>query len=133
MAKDVPSVAILNKSDLPFKLDENIINEHFDEVVKMSAKFDDSAEQLVQAIKRVCAVGDINSSNALLYNERQRMLTMKATSCVSEAIETLYIGLTLDAVTVLIEEAVGYICELTGERVTDEVIDKVFHQFCVGK
>ena len=133
LAKDVPSVAILNKSDLPFKLDENIINEHFDEVVKMSAKFDDSAEQLVQAIKRVCAVGDINSSNALLYNERQRMLTMKATSCVSEAIETLYIGLTLDAVTVLIEEAVGYICELTGERVTDEVIDKVFHQFCVGK
>ena len=133
LAKDVPSVAILNKSDLPFKLDENIINEHFDEVVKMSAKFDDSAEQLVQAIKRVCAVGDINSSNALLYNERQRMLTMKATSCVSEAIETLYIGLTLDAVTVSIEEAVGYICELTGERVTDEVIDKVFHQFCVGK
>lgn len=133
LAKDVPSVAILNKSDLPSKLDESIINEHFNEVVKMSAKFDDSAEQLVQAIKRVCAVGDINSSNALLYNERQRMLTMKATSCVSEAIDTLYIGLTLDAVTVSIEEAVGYICELTGERVTDEVIDKVFHQFCVGK
>jgi tRNA modification GTPase len=133
LAEDVPSVAILNKCDLPSKLDESIINEHFNEVVKMSAKFDDSAEQLVQAIKRVCAVGDINSSNALLYNERQRMLTMKATSCVSEAIETLYIGLTLDAVTVLIEEAVGYICELTGERVTDEVIDKVFHQFCVGK
>ena len=42
-------------------------------------------------------------------------------------------GMTLDAVTVLIEEAIGSLCELTGERVSDEVIDSVFHQFCVGK
>jgi tagaturonate reductase len=93
----------------------------------------DSAEDLVQAIKRVCSVGDINASHALIYNERQRHLTMKATNCISEAIEALYMGLTLDAVTVLIEEAIGFLCELTGERVTDEVVDKVFHQFCVGK
>lgn len=133
LSNDVPSVAILNKSDLSLQLDETLIYDHFDEVVKMSAKFDTSADELVRAIKRVCAVGDINSANALLYNERQRTLTMKAVNCVSEAIEALHIGLTLDAVTVLIEEAVGYICELTGESVTDEVIDKVFHQFCVGK
>lgn len=133
LANEVPSVAILNKCDLPQQVDETLIRDRFGEVVKMSAKFDDSAEDLVRAIKRVCAVGDINSANALLYNERQRTLTMKAVNCVSEAIEALHIGLTLDAVTVLIEEAVGYICELTGERVTDEVIDKVFHRFCVGK
>ena len=99
----------------------------------MSAKHADGVKELVQAIRRVCAVGDINSANALIYNERQRSLTMKTTSCINEAIEALDIGLTLDAVTVLIEEAISCLCELTGERVTDEVIDKVFHQFCVGK
>ena len=133
LAKEVPSVAVLNKCDLPQKINVDFIKERFDEVVRMSAKFDDSADDLVQAIKRVCAVGDINSTNALLYNERQRTLTMSATNCVHEAIEALHIGLTLDAVTVSIEEAISCICELTGERVTDEVIDKVFHQFCVGK
>ena len=133
LAKDIPSVAILNKCDLPRQIDDAFICDRFNEVIAMSAKYDDSADDLVRAIKRVCAVGDINSSNALLYNERQRTLTMKAANCVHESIETLHIGLTLDAVTVMIEEAVGFICELTGERVTDEVVDKVFHQFCVGK
>ena len=133
LANDIPSVAILNKCDLPELIDDQIISDHFDEVVRMSAKFDESADALVQAIKRVCVVSDINSTNALMYNERQRTLTMKAANCVHEAVEALHIGFTLDAVTVLIEEAIGYLCELTGERVTDEVIDKVFHRFCVGK
>jgi tRNA modification GTPase len=99
----------------------------------MSAKHSDGTERLIEAIKRVCAMNDVNNSDMLVYNERQRTLTMNAVNCVTEAIETLNIGLTLDAVTVLIEEAIGHLCELTGERVTDEVIDKVFHQFCVGK
>ncbi len=133
MAKEIPSVAVLNKSDLPQKLDDTRIRETFGELVTMSAKYDEGAQPLVQAIKRVCAVGDLNTSDALIYHERQRGLTQQATDCVTEAIETLHMGFTLDAVTVMIEEAIGYLCELTGERVTDEVIDKVFHRFCVGK
>ena len=133
MAQDVPSVAIINKSDLPEQLDDSVIRKHFGEVVTMSAKYDDHAQELVQAIKRVCSLGDLNAADTLIYNERQRNLTKKATDCVTEAIEALYIGMTLDAVTVLIEEAIGFLCELTGERVTDEVVDQVFHRFCVGK
>ena len=133
LAQEVPSVAIINKSDLPRQLNESRIKEEFSEVVLMSAKFADDAEELIGAIKRVCAVGNISTTNALLYNERQRSLTMQAANCVREAIEALHMGLTLDAVTVLIEEAIGCLCELTGERVSEEVIDKVFHQFCVGK
>ena len=133
MVEDTPAVAILNKCDLPCRLDEAKLKEHFSEIVPMSAKNSDGVNELVQAIKKACAVGDIHSSNALIYNERQRSLTIKATNCITESIEALNIGLTLDAVTVLIEEAISYLCELTGERVTDEIIDKVFHQFCVGK
>lgn len=133
MVEDTPAVAILNKCDLSCQIEEETLKEHFSEVVPMSAKNADGVNQLIQAIKRVCAVRDIDSSNALIYNERQRSLTIKATSCITQAIDTLNIGITLDAVTVLIEEAIAYLCELTGERVTDEIIDKVFHQFCVGK
>lgn len=133
MVEDTPAVAILNKSDLPSLIDKERLKEHFTEIIPMSAKNADGVNELIEAIKKVCAVGNIDSSNALIYNERQRSLTMKTISCVKEAIEALDMGFTLDAVTVLIEEAIGYLCELTGERVTDEVIDKVFHQFCVGK
>lgn len=133
MAEGIPAVAILNKSDLPCRIDSERLKENFREVIPMSAKIADGVDQLIQAVKRVCAVGDIRSSNALIYNERQRSLTVKSTDCVSQAIEALNMGLTLDAVTILIEEAIGYLCELTGERVTDEIVDKVFHNFCVGK
>ena len=133
MVSDTNAIAILNKDDLPRQLDENEIRKAFGEIIPMSAKKAEGVKELIAAIKRVCEIGDINAADALIYNERQRSLVNKAINCVNEAIEALNIGLTLDAVTVLTEEAIGYLCELTGENVTDEVIDKVFHQFCVGK
>ena len=99
----------------------------------MSAKNSDGVRELIEAIKRVYAVSDLDSNLTLIYNERQRSLTINARNCVHEAIEALNIGMTFDAITVSIEEAIAYLCELTGERVTDEVVDRVFHNFCVGK
>ena len=42
-------------------------------------------------------------------------------------------GITFDAVTVVIEEAINCLLELTGERASEAVVDKVFARFCVGK
>ena len=42
-------------------------------------------------------------------------------------------GMTFDAVTVSLEEAIENLLELTGERVSEVVVDNVFHNFCVGK
>lgn len=41
--------------------------------------------------------------------------------------------MTLDAVTVSLEGALSALFELTGERVSDAVVDSVFERFCVGK
>lgn len=133
MVQDANAIAVLNKYDLPRQINEEEIDAAFARKVRMSAKKAEGVTDLIEAIKTICAVGDVTSADALNYNERQRALVKQSTDCVSEAIEALNIGLTLDAVTVSIEEAIGCLCELTGERVTDEVIDKVFHQFCVGK
>ena len=132
-AADAPSIAIINKTDLPSKLDEEKLKDKFKEIVRMSAKNSDGVKELIEAIKRVYAVSDLDSNLTLIYNERQRSLTINARDCVHEAIEALNIGMTFDAITVSIEEAIAYLCELTGERVTDEVVDRVFHNFCVGK
>ena len=42
-------------------------------------------------------------------------------------------GMTLDAVTVCVEDALAALYELTGKRVSEEIVDQVFEQFCVGK
>lgn len=133
MVKDGSAIAVLNKADLSPMIDEQEIANAFSHIVKMSAKHNEGLKELIKAIKQVCAIGDLNAADTLIYNERQRSLVSKTINCVNEAIEALHIGMTLDAVTVSIEEAIAFLCELTGERVTDEVIDRVFHHFCVGK
>ena len=130
---DTPAIAILNKADLPRVIDDTLIQKHFTTVIPMSAKRSEGVAELIKAIKQICAIEDFSSTDALIYNERQRNLTKKAFDSTREALTALDIGMTFDAVTISIEEAVGYLCELTGERVTDEVVDRVFHNFCVGK
>ena len=41
--------------------------------------------------------------------------------------------MTLDAVNVMIDQAISSLLELTGEKATDKIVDQVFHNFCVGK
>ena len=77
---------------------------------------------------------DFSFTNDIIsYNERQRDLIDKAGTMLGEAFRAARAGQTLDAVTVLIEESISCLAELTGENVTDEIVDKVFHNFCVGK
>ena len=52
---------------------------------------------------------------------------------IDEAISALESGVLLDAITVLLDEAVQHILELTGEKATVAVVDEVFSRFCVGK
>ena len=128
-----PAIAILNKSDLPVTADRSEIEAHFGAVIPMSAKKAEGINELIAAIKKMCAADGIDTSSALIYNERQRSLAIKTRQSVHEALIALNAGVTYDAVTVSIEEAIAALCELTGERVTDEVVDRVFHSFCVGK
>ena len=133
MVNDTNAIAIINKTDLSCQMDMAEINDAFEKKVNLSAKHGEGIRELIDAIKQVCAIGDVNAADALIYNERQRALVKQSINSITEAIEALNMGMTLDAVTVSIEEAIGSLCELTGERVSDEVIDRVFHQFCVGK
>ena len=57
----------------------------------------------------------------------------RAGECLNEALDALKRGMTFDAVTVSLEGAVSALLDLTGERATNAVVDRVFSQFCVGK
>lgn len=129
----IPTIAIINKTDLPQTLDIDIIKEKIQDIVYMSAKEQQGLDELQKVVKKLCLSKDFDTTQALLYNERQRALTVKAQTAVKEALNALNAGVTYDAVTVAIEEAAAYLAELVGESVTEEVINRVFHSFCVGK
>lgn len=131
--KDAPVIAVINKTDLEKKLDEKYIGDRIEKIVKISAKNGEGFDELCQLIEKIAGTADFNPSEGILANERQRNAALNAKKSLEEATQALNAGMTFDAVTVSIEEAIENILELTGERVSDVVVDNVFHNFCVGK
>lgn len=128
-----PSIAVINKADIGININEEYIRNLFKHTVMISAQKGEGLELLEQAVREVTGVAALNESEPLLATERQRDCAKRCLECVNEAIEALDMGYTLDAVGVSIDGAIGALLELTGERATEAVVDKVFERFCVGK
>lgn len=131
--KDAPVIAVINKTDLETKLDEKYISDNIKNTVRISAKNGDGVDDLIKMIEKIAGTENFNPSEGILANERQRKAVLNAEKALKESIDALNLGMTYDAVTVTLEEAIENILELTGERVSDVVVDKIFHNFCVGK
>jgi tRNA modification GTPase len=131
--QDTPAVAVINKSDLPTKINNEYIQLKFKHIVYISALSGEGLEELQQAVAELLKTSQLNPADGILYTERQRDDARNALDCVTEALLAIEHGMTLDAVTVSIEGAISALLELTGERATEAVVDEVFSHFCVGK
>lgn len=127
------AVAILNKADKPPKLSQDTIRAHFPHVVELSAMNGEGVDELRGRIEELFRMNTFDPSAGMLANERQKLCVENALSSLMQAVSALEYGETLDAVTVLIDEAAGFLLELTGEKTTEAVVDEVFSHFCVGK
>lgn len=131
--KNKKCVAVVNKSDEEMVLDSEKLEEHFIHFVYISAKENQGIKDLENAVKELFELNSDSFSSVTAANERQKLCIERATEAVSSAIEALEFGEMLDAVNVLVDEAEQSLLELTGERITDAVVDEVFSRFCVGK
>lgn len=129
--KERRRIIIINKNDLPQKIDKSYFNDEF--ILEVEAKSGSGVESLREAVLKMFALDGYIGSPEVFANERQKLCCETALKYVAEAREALQAGETLDAVTVLCEAAAGALLELTGERVTDAVVEDVFRRFCVGK
>ncbi|MFU0832031.1 MAG: tRNA modification GTPase MnmE [Oscillospiraceae bacterium] len=128
-----PCVAILNKADLPIKINTEYINKRIKQTVMLSALTGEGLTKLEDTVTAVLGTKELNPADGMLYTERQRDAAERSLNCVREALEALRNGMTFDAITISVEDAVSALLELTGERATEAVVDSVFSQFCVGK
>lgn len=133
MSAEVPTIAVINKTDLENKLDISKISLAIDNIVFISASNGEGKDELIKAVEKIAGTDNLNPSEGILSNERQRANVSNALKSVKEARSALETGVTFDAVTVMLEDAISELLEMTGEKTGDEIIDKVFHNFCVGK
>ncbi len=126
-------VAIVNKTDLPAKADVEYISSVLSRVVYISAATHEGEKELTQAIEQVLGTDRIDTTQAMLATERQRQNALEALSAIDEAIESIDMSMTMDAVNVCIDTAIDALLSLTGKKATESVVNEVFAQFCVGK
>lgn len=131
--KDIPCIAVINKIDLEDKVDKKYITDNIDNVVYISAKQQDNIDELKNMIEKIAGTEDFDPSAGIIANERQRNAIRNAVNSLYEAKESLAMGITMDAITVSLQETIDYLLELTGEKAGEEIVDSVFHNFCVGK
>lgn len=126
-------IAIVNKSDKEMLLDGSELQKLSIQTVYISAKDNQGISDLENAVKQMYELNEDSFSTVTASNERQKLCIDNAAEAVSTAIEAIEFGEMLDAVNVLLDEAEQYLLELTGERITDAVVNEVFSRFCVGK
>ena len=133
LSENVPCIAIVNKTDLDNKAHISKIQNKINKIIYISASSGEGRDELVKAVEEIAGTANLNPSEGILSNERQRSAVSNALKSVREAKTALDLGMPFDAVTVSLEDAISELLELTGEKTSDEVVDRVFHNFCVGK
>ena len=127
------ALAIINKNDLRQEIDSEYIRSRFSRCIEISANDGNAVSSVSDAISEMIGTKGIDTDEPILANERQRSCAFRAHDAVQEALKSLEQNITLDVCYALLDEALGALYELTGENASEELIDKVFSDFCVGK
>ena len=131
--KGKKAVAVINKTDLSPKINTDKIKDNFESIVYISAKNNLGLKELETAVKNILGVEEFDSSAPLIANRRQKQCIQMACENINEALSAAEIGLTYDAINVMIDSAVDELLALTGKKATEEVVNNIFSRFCVGK
>ncbi|MCL2487442.1 MAG: tRNA uridine-5-carboxymethylaminomethyl(34) synthesis GTPase MnmE [Oscillospiraceae bacterium] len=130
---DCPAVAVVNKTDRPLEFSLSLLPDRLPYVL-FSAKTGEGMDALSDAICCICNISLPSAENIpALITQRQYAAALRCQTALEDALSALDSGLALDAVMTACDEAMAAILELTGERVTEAVVDEVFARFCVGK
>lgn len=131
--KGKKAVAVINKTDLDNYLDLSKLQDAFEATVFISAKNSVGHKELAEAVGNILGVGDFDTTAPLLANARQKQNCQRAYECVGEALDACCMGMTFDAINVMIDSAAEELLSLTGKKATEEVVNNIFSKFCVGK
>jgi len=133
----VPKIAILNKNDLDTDHTNGYLahlGEGFTNVLSLSAKHKKGLDELKNTIESLFVSGKIDyDNNAIVANARQNASLLQTADHLKRAISALDSGFTQDIAGMDIENAMATLAETDGRNVTTDIVDRIFHNFCVGK
>ncbi|SFI70556.1 tRNA uridine-5-carboxymethylaminomethyl(34) synthesis GTPase MnmE [Thermoflavimicrobium dichotomicum] len=136
LLKDYTKVVIVNKVDLPKKIDLDEVRSLIGDapLITTSIKEEKGIDQLEEAIARLFYLGKMEiADQTYVSNTRHIHLLNQARQSVQEVLSGIEAGMPLDMVEIDLKNAWQYLGEVIGEAVAEDLIDQIFSQFCLGK
>ena len=130
--KNKKSIVILNKIDLDSKIDNSILN-NFENIIKISAKEDIGIDGLKNEIKNMFFSGKIDSESLIISNSRHKQALIRAGENCNEALMRLNNNEYLDLISIFVTAALKALGEITGSELEEDLVNKIFKEFCCGK
>ena len=127
------SIIILNKCDESKKINRADLSTYKAEIVELSALKNTGMDELKNCVENLVGVSKLDPADVVISNERQLASLKNAENILKKSLEELELGITLDAVTVLLQDALEVFMEFTGETVSEAVINKVFPKYFIRK
>ena len=130
--KDKNPIIVLNKNDLPSKIDKSKLD--FKHIVSTNTNTLDGIEPLKEEIKSMFKLSEIKEDDyTYLANERQLSLAKQALKSLGDAKTSLESDEPVDIIEIDLKEVFDILGSITGESYSDELLDELFANFCVGK
>ena len=134
--KNKKSIIILNKIDLDKKIlkTDKSLTSVSEKIIEISALKKEGIENLYNIISEMFNLNEINLDNeVLITNIRHKELINKAINKIEETRETINNQMPIDIVAIHIKEILEALGAITGEEVSEDIINEIFSKFCLGK
>ncbi|MEO0135718.1 MAG: tRNA uridine-5-carboxymethylaminomethyl(34) synthesis GTPase MnmE, partial [candidate division WOR-3 bacterium] len=126
MTKEKDRIIILNKKDLPHKFPLDFLSS--EPYLLISAKYGDGIEEIKKRLKKYLQ-NFYSDSDTFLFLPRQIECLEKALAACKNCLNLSY----WESIAEELKEALFNLRELLGETTSEEILDKIFSQFCIGK
>lgn len=136
LIKDKKTIVLLNKSDLPGKIGEDDIVKYLPNkrIINTSIANNEGVDRLEETLEDMFLSSEVQiSDNTIITNVRHRDQLLKSKENIEDALNSLALTMPLDCIEVDIKNCWENLGEITGDTVGEDIIDKIFSEFCIGK
>ena len=135
LIKAKEKIVLLNKTDLPKKIDTEILSRliNREKFTEVSLKDKKGVDEFLLEIKRIIAKNNSGGFSGITINLRHKSLLEKAKEVILTTEKTLEHNFSEEFASFDLKEALSFLGEITGETYTEEILNRIFENFCIGK
>ncbi len=136
LIKNKPLLVIVNKTDLPANIEKKKIEADFSEhsLIWISLLEEEGLEELRENILKEILDEEISGDDAVIITKtRHKNALNKALKAVERVIVSRETNMPYDFLTIDLKDCLNALGEITGETAADDIIDRIFNDFCLGK